>query len=254
MLNGNGVPGAAANASYLLGQRGYVTVTPPNGLQADAPRRRLPLADLLRPRRGGAHAAALAMLPLLQPAEVAPLPRRPAPRARSGRDGRSRPRPDVPRRARARSRRRTRRSTSRRPSRTDAVVGDVAAEPYEQRAGFPLMVPTVLERNSYADTLQRRRAGQVLSIQRQEQGGAARVPHGRGSTGASRRRTGTMRRCSRTRASATTSAVASSTSTTRAAPAHGRPARAGATYWVVNTLLDSLSNETMLAIAKGLKP
>ena len=25
-------------------------------------------------------------------------------------------------------------------------------------------------------------------------------------------------------------------------------------YWVVNTLLDSLSNETMLAIAKGLQP
>jgi len=31
--------------------------------------------------------------------------------------------------------------------------------------------------------------------------------------------------------------------------------RAGdGSYWVVNTLLDSLSNETMLAIAKGLKP
>ena len=28
----------------------------------------------------------------------------------------------------------------------------------------------------------------------------------------------------------------------------------GATYWVVNTLLDRLSNETMLAIAKGLRP
>jgi LCP family protein required for cell wall assembly len=28
----------------------------------------------------------------------------------------------------------------------------------------------------------------------------------------------------------------------------------GATYWVVNTLLDSMSNETMLAIAKGLRP
>jgi len=28
----------------------------------------------------------------------------------------------------------------------------------------------------------------------------------------------------------------------------------GATYWVVNTLLDRLSNETMIAIAKGLKP
>ena len=30
--------------------------------------------------------------------------------------------------------------------------------------------------------------------------------------------------------------------------------QAGATYWVVNTLLDTLSNETMLAIAKGLRP
>jgi hypothetical protein len=28
----------------------------------------------------------------------------------------------------------------------------------------------------------------------------------------------------------------------------------GATYWVVNTLLDSLSPQTMTAIAKGLKP
>jgi hypothetical protein len=28
----------------------------------------------------------------------------------------------------------------------------------------------------------------------------------------------------------------------------------GATYWVVNTVLDTLSNETMLEIAKGLRP
>jgi hypothetical protein len=28
----------------------------------------------------------------------------------------------------------------------------------------------------------------------------------------------------------------------------------GATYWVVNTLIDSLSNETMIAIARGLRP
>jgi hypothetical protein len=28
----------------------------------------------------------------------------------------------------------------------------------------------------------------------------------------------------------------------------------GATYWVVNSLLDNISNETMIAIAKGLKP
>ena len=30
--------------------------------------------------------------------------------------------------------------------------------------------------------------------------------------------------------------------------------RNGANYWIVNSLLDKLSNETMLAIAKGLQP
>ena len=29
MLNGNGVQGSAANASYLLAQRGYLTLLPP---------------------------------------------------------------------------------------------------------------------------------------------------------------------------------------------------------------------------------
>ena len=28
----------------------------------------------------------------------------------------------------------------------------------------------------------------------------------------------------------------------------------GASYWVVNSLLDRLSNETMIAIAKGMRP
>ena len=37
-------------------------------------------------------------------------------------------------------------------------------------------------------------------------------------------------------------------------PAHGRPPRRDGDYWVVNDLLNDLSNETMLAIAKGLKP
>src|SRR5579862_925082 len=37
VLNGNGVAGAAANAAYLLGQRGYVMAVPPDRRQADAP-------------------------------------------------------------------------------------------------------------------------------------------------------------------------------------------------------------------------
>ena len=28
----------------------------------------------------------------------------------------------------------------------------------------------------------------------------------------------------------------------------------GASYWVINTLSDALSNETMIAIARGLRP
>ena len=39
MLNGNGVTGSASNASYLLGQRGYPILTPPNGIPANAPDR-----------------------------------------------------------------------------------------------------------------------------------------------------------------------------------------------------------------------
>ena len=37
VLNGNGVAGSASNASYLLGRKGYVAVTPPSGQPANAP-------------------------------------------------------------------------------------------------------------------------------------------------------------------------------------------------------------------------
>ena len=37
VLNGNGVTGSASEASYLLGQRGYPILTPPNGIPANAP-------------------------------------------------------------------------------------------------------------------------------------------------------------------------------------------------------------------------
>jgi len=37
VLNGNGVAGSASNASYLLAQKGYTTVTPPSGQPANAP-------------------------------------------------------------------------------------------------------------------------------------------------------------------------------------------------------------------------
>ena len=50
------------------------------------------------------------------------------------------------------------------------------------------------------------------------------------------------------RAASTTSSRPAATSTWSCST------RAGRRYWVVNTLRDELSNETMLAIAKGLQP
>ena len=58
-----------------------------------------------------------------------------------------------------------------------------------------------------------------------------------------------------TRASATCSAAGRTTSTTTAPKLHMIVLHEkGSTYWVVNSLLDNISNETMIAIAKGLKP
>ena len=37
VLNGNGIEGSASTANYLLSQRGYQMVLPPNGLPANAP-------------------------------------------------------------------------------------------------------------------------------------------------------------------------------------------------------------------------
>ena len=37
VLNGNGVEGSASSAGYLLSQRGYRMLVPPNGLPANAP-------------------------------------------------------------------------------------------------------------------------------------------------------------------------------------------------------------------------
>ena len=98
VLNGNGVAGAAANASYLLAQRGYVTVVPPGQLKADAPADVFHSLIYYAPRNAKARAAALAMLPLLQPAKVSVLPRGRKIRALDpGAMVRRRPRADLPR-------------------------------------------------------------------------------------------------------------------------------------------------------------
>jgi LCP family protein required for cell wall assembly len=75
VLNGNGVTGSASNLGYLLGQRGYRVVVPPSGLPANAPSFDY-FHSKVYYRRGqaGAKAAARVVRNLLGEADVAALP------------------------------------------------------------------------------------------------------------------------------------------------------------------------------------
>jgi hypothetical protein len=86
VLNGNNVPGAAANAGYLLAQRGYLLVLPPNGLEPNAPTSPYFHSQIYFDRKQkGANEAALALQKLMQYcADVRAIPSNP-PEARSGR-------------------------------------------------------------------------------------------------------------------------------------------------------------------------
>jgi len=75
VLNGNGVTGSAANAAYELGQRGYNVLTPPTGQPQNAPRfnyfRTTVYYDAAQPR---AKAAAAQLADLFGDADVKALP------------------------------------------------------------------------------------------------------------------------------------------------------------------------------------
>src|SRR5438093_236970 len=76
VLNGNEVAGAAANASYLLAQRGYLVMVPPNGLAPNAPTSPYFHSQIyFDKKQKGAKEAAVALQKLLQPADVRPLPK-----------------------------------------------------------------------------------------------------------------------------------------------------------------------------------
>jgi hypothetical protein len=139
--------------------------------------------------------------------------------------------------------------------RLDPSVGTSLLDPLKARAGFPLEVPTVLERSSYADSYNgdvaarlypivkghkavrlvfRTGAGEYWGVQESDWSGAPVLAdksfrHDLGG-----------REFDLYYAGSHLHMAVLQTST--------------GNYWVVNTLLDSLSNETMLAIAKGLKP
>jgi LCP family protein required for cell wall assembly len=254
VLNGNGVVGSAGNAAYQLTQHGYRIVEPPNGQQANAPTQSFHSRIYFDASKPRAKAAAEALQKLLQPADIAPLPA--ADTALNALNpgstlivvvgqtfhGEVAPAPvrTVPKRQRP-------------FVRFDRAPGTQLLQPLQRRVPFKLMVPTVLERASSSSTAKPVR---MYWIKKDEKAVRLVFVTGGGEYWG-------------VQETAWEDAPILGDKSFRHVLGDGRTydfyysgphlhmvvLRAnGATYWVVNTLLDTLSNETMIAIAKGLKP
>ncbi len=253
VLNGNGVAGSAGTASYLLSQRGYQMVYAPDGKNGNAPN-----WEYFKTRvhfdgtQPGAEAAAKRIAVLFGTDDLAPLD--PAVAALSNSalltvivgqtfHGTLAEAP-----------------VDKTPQRQEATVAPGAAASVDllreraRRVPFGLMVPTVIERTSSID---RERPIRLYRID----------PDGKHKTIRLTYRTGADKYWGVQMTDWEDAPVLSESNVTRSlkgrryelhytgAKLHMVVLRqGGASYWVVNTLLDELSNETMIAIAKGLKP
>ena len=252
VLNGNGITGSAANASYLLGRRGYKTLPPPEGVLANAPKPwRVRTRVYNDPTQRGSRAAARAVANLFGSADpggaftsqIAPFANgamlvvvlgqsfhgnlAPAPVDRTP----ERKPPNV----------------VRNPSASLGLLRSI-----KRRVEFPLMVPSLIERSSSIDFEKPLRVYQVKKGER-----AVRLTF----------RTGSQEYWGIQQTTWEDAPVLGSKNVTRrlgkreydlyydGARLHMVVLKIDeASYWVVNTLRDSLSNETMLGIARGLRP
>jgi LCP family protein required for cell wall assembly len=251
VLNGNGITGSAATASYQLDRRGYRMLPPPEGVLANAPSRVFRTQVHFDPAQRGSRAAARALANLFGSADVkgamTPVLGRfangamlvvtvgntfhntlaPAPVDRTP----ERKPPD----------------TVRNPLATLGLLRSI-----RHRADFPLMVPSLLERSSYVD---REKPLRIYAIKKGEK--AVRLTF----------RTGAQEYWGIQQTTWEDAPVLGGKNVSRrlggrdydlyydGARLHMVVLKTDkASYWVVNTLRDSLSNETMLSIARGLRP
>jgi LCP family protein required for cell wall assembly len=257
VLNGNGVEGSAAEASYALSQRGYKTVPPPNDAIANCDCRLFRTTvywDPARPK--DSKLAARTVANLFGSADVARMP----------------PLFGNIRRLRGNallavvvgqnfhgSLAKVPKDTTPERKPPQVVKEPAAARPFvkdaQKRVDFPLYVPTVLERSSSISDESPIRTYPISEDER-----AVRLVF----------RTTTLGYNDYWGVQQTDweDAPALQQPSTRrrikgreydlyfnGAKLHMVVLRGEeASYWVVNTLLDSLSNETMIAIAKGLRP
>jgi LCP family protein required for cell wall assembly len=252
VLNGNGRTGSAANASYLLSQRGYKALPPPPGVVANAPPPlRFKTQVYFDPTQHGSRAAARAVANLFGSAEVVgKMTPKIAPFANTGMlvvvvgetfHGNLAPAPVD------RTPKRQPPNTVRNPS---ATLGRLRA--IRRRVEFPIMVPSLIERSS---VLHWENPVRVYQIHKGDR--AVRVTF----------RTGADEYWGIEQTTWEDAPVLGSKNVSRrlgrrdydlyydGAHLHMVVLRTDeGTYWVVNTLRDSLSNETMISIARGLRP
>jgi LCP family protein required for cell wall assembly len=256
VLNGNNVEGAAANASYLLAQRGYLMVLPPHGLAPNAPSTTFHSQIYFDPKQKGAKEAAAALQKLMQPSDVRPLPKQPQLRSLDpesmllvivGQTFHNTLPPVV-----------TQPVPQREPPnvRFDRAPGDELLRPLEKKVPFRLEVPTVLERTSSPDTLPSDKPVRLYWIEGRRHKAVRLVFRTGGNEFWGIEETDYADAPALADRSFQHDLGGREFSLYYSGShLHMVVLRAGDTsYWVVNTLLDSLSNETMLAIAKGLKP
>ena len=257
VLNGNGVAGAAANGSYLLAQRGYHVLTPPNNLEPNVqPQNYFHSKIYYDPAQKGSKAAALALQTLMPPADVERLPRvqkilsvDPGSMLMvvlgTAFSGSMAPLPEraVP----------VHHTADVRFDPSSAAL----VRPYATKVPYKLMYPTVVERGSYPDTQPGDKAINYYWMDSSRKHKGIRLVF----------RTAGNEYWGVQETDYTAAPALSDRSFHRIIKGRAYDLyysgthlhmvvlrQNGATYWVVNTLLDTLSNETMLAVAKGLKP
>jgi polyisoprenyl-teichoic acid--peptidoglycan teichoic acid transferase len=254
-LNGNGVNGSAANAGFLLSQKGYQWLVPANNAKANAPSFEYPRSRIYyRRSRLGAEQAAKKVATLVGNADVQKMPAgkisrlageamlavvvgdtfagtlTPAPIDRTPKKRR----PPV---------------VIRDPATSLPLVRQV-----RKKVDFPLMLPTVLERSSSPDPARPVRAYETDGHK------TVRLTYRFFADGVYQY--WGIQQTDWEDAPVLGEANATTTIGGRKYDLHYSGARLhmvvlrhkGTTYWVVNSLLDKLSNETMIAIAKGLRP
>jgi LCP family protein required for cell wall assembly len=254
VLNGNGRAGSARGGSYLLGQKGYRMLLPPGNQNANAPNwnyfHSKIYFDPVRPKTGKLAAGQVAKL--VGSADVEPMPGNIKPLSNGallvvvvGSTFHDQLAPiAVPQ------------PPTRHPPNVRRDPGETRSTLFRlrKRLPFTLEYPTRLERSSYLDSGYGETPVRIYPLEGQP---TIRLTFRTGSSeywGIQETRW------------ADAPALGDKSLTQRVggrefdlyysgSDLHMVVLRDnGATYWVVNTLLNSLSNETMLAIARGLRP